>query len=140
MSLHDAGSLCRLSQCACAGLTVADVSDVTHLWHAGQGFAKGAVDNYPVPLLFRLATVADVRQLPSSKQRNKQMQVRCKPISKLFVFLEADCFNTIKQALTLLAIMHILLGRCHRTQQHCCSLCLRAKCVSHATAFYCLIS
>lgn len=56
------------------GLTVADVSDVTHLWHAGQGFAKGAVDNYPVPLLFRLATVADVRQLPSSKQRNKQMQ------------------------------------------------------------------
>ena len=59
----------------CAGLTEADVSDVSHLWHKGQGLAKGAIDDFPVHLYFRLATVADVRQAPKHQQRHGQMQV-----------------------------------------------------------------
>ena len=49
----------------CAGFTEGDIG-VLHLWHKGMGYAKGAVDNFPVELLFRLATTADVKQV--SKQ------------------------------------------------------------------------
>lgn len=48
---------------------------MSHLWHKGQGLAKGAIDNFPVHLYFRLATVADVRQAPKHQQRHGQMQV-----------------------------------------------------------------
>ncbi|KAL0042542.1 hypothetical protein WJX79_002995 [Trebouxia sp. C0005] len=55
------------------GLTEADVGDATHVWHKGQGMAKGAIDDFPVALFFRLATMADVRQVPKH-QPNGQKQ------------------------------------------------------------------
>lgn len=58
----------------CTGLTEADVGDATHVWHKGQGMAKGAIDDFPVALFFRLATMADVRQVPKH-QPNGQKQV-----------------------------------------------------------------
>lgn len=53
----------------CAGFTEADASDVLHIWHKGMGYAKGEVDNFPVELLFRLATTADIKQV--SKQKHQ---------------------------------------------------------------------
>jgi len=65
--------MARAALC-CTGLTEAAVRDVTHLWYKGQGLAKGAIDDFPVPLFFRLATTADVRQVPKHQQ-NGQKQV-----------------------------------------------------------------
>ncbi|KAL0018055.1 hypothetical protein WJX77_003983 [Trebouxia sp. C0004] len=50
------------------GLAEADVGDATHVWHKGQGMAKGAIDDFPVPFFFRSATMADIRQVPKHQQ------------------------------------------------------------------------
>lgn len=54
------------------GLTEAVVGDATYLWYKGQGMAKGAIDDFPVPLFFRLATMADVRQVPKHQQNGQK--------------------------------------------------------------------
>lgn len=45
------------------------MSEVLQLWHKGMGYAKGAVDNFPVDLLFRLATTADLKQVSKQTQQ-----------------------------------------------------------------------
>ncbi|KAL3155030.1 hypothetical protein ABBQ38_011552 [Trebouxia sp. C0009 RCD-2024] len=54
------------------GFTESDLGDAIHRWHKGVGYAKGEVDNFPVELLFRLATVADIKQASKQGQQNGQ--------------------------------------------------------------------
>ena len=47
------------------------------MWHKGQGFAKGVVDDFPVQLFFRIATVADVRQKGQEAYLKQQVSLIC---------------------------------------------------------------
>jgi hypothetical protein len=61
---HDATPTSHRRACSPAGLDPTDPRNMPRLWHKGEDFVKGGT---PVPLLFRMATVADVKPPKGTK-------------------------------------------------------------------------
>ena len=61
----------------------------------GIGYAKGEVDNFPVKLLFRLATSADIKQVSKQKQQVCYGNFLC-TVQQMISCCKSSCLFTDK--------------------------------------------
>ena len=107
------------------GLDPSDINNAPFLWHKGDDFVKAGT---PIPLMYRMATTADVRPEKGKKFSRYLWKLPAKQARSLFRLVRACCFRAhfcwCMEAFVP-PMTHPVVGACKRAR----SACIRCHCM-----------